>query len=556
MVPKPDDSNSEPILRLLIVDDSDSDADIVSYILGDPQTRRRYESFRATDIHSALESLKHETIDLVLLDLGLPDSEGVSSVKKVMKHANCPIVVLSGQNDETVAIQAVQVGAQDYLIKDELSARSLEKAILYSIQRHALSHKLELAMEKAEAANQAKSDFLAVMSHEFRTPMNGIIGNLNLLRSLDLPQQAKELVVNMEMCAESEMALIGDLLEISRMEAGKLPIEAQAFDPYELIRSAVKIMSFNAKAKGLELLTSIDPSIPQAFISDPHRLRQVLVNLIGNAIKFTDKGEVRVKVQRTAINELFFSIQDTGVGIPPDRIPHIFDPFTQADSSYERRYQGSGLGLTICKRLVEMMGGKIGVESKVGIGSVFSFTLVELSKREPNPNQPPFDDRSKRVSPPRPLTTLLVEDEALSRNLMVTLLENCGITPLVATDGMEAVKLANANECDLILIDLRMPMLDGFETTRQIIANLPDKSRKPYITALTACDSDEDRNKCALAGMDDFITKPISQKALDHIIATATQLAALKQQEAHPASREVLNMPTARPIFRTGPNPI
>ncbi|MDQ8181228.1 response regulator [Pelagicoccus sp. SDUM812005] len=515
----------DPCIQILIVDDSDTDAEIVDLTLEDPRLRRSYRSQRTADIQSSLELLKEQSFDLILLDLGLPDSHGVASVEKMIRHANCPIVVLSGQSDETVAIQAVQSGAQDYLLKDELNARSLEKAILHSIERYALNQKLEAAMEKAETANQAKNDFLAVMSHEFRTPMNGIIGNLNLLRSLSLPSEAEELIANMEMCAESEMALIGDLLDISRIEAGKLHVEAQAFNPLELIQSAVKIMSFNAKAKGLELLTSLDPNIPQEFVSDHHRLRQILINLLGNAIKFTDEGEVRLKVQRTTPHELFFSIHDTGVGIDSSKVASVFEAFTQADSSYERRYKGTGLGLTICKRLVEMMGGKIGVESSLGVGSVFSFTLVDMSQGQALPVPHPDTDPSETETPAPPLSILLIEDEPLSRNLMVSILKNRGFSPLVAQDGLQGVQLALNNECDLILVDLRMPQLDGFETTRRILANLKGKRRKPYITALTACDSTDDRARCALAGMDDFISKPIQDRELDRVIAVAKRRA-------------------------------
>ncbi len=536
MAPAPIDSTTEPPLRLLIVDDSDSDAEIVSYILEDPKIRRTYQSFRATDIFSTLESLKLESFDLILLDLGLPDSEGVESVERVMRHANCPIIVLSGQNDETVAIQAVQIGAQDYLLKDELNARTLEKAILYSIERYALNQKLELATEKAEAANKAKSDFLAVMSHEFRTPMNGIIGNLNLLRSLNLPSQAIELLRTMETCADSEMALIGDLLDISSIDAGKLHIEAQAFDPHELIQSALKIINFAAKSKGLDLFTSIDPGVPKVFVSDQHRLRQILVNLLGNAIKFTNKGEVRLKVQRTGINELFFSVQDTGVGIDPEQIPYVFDAFTQVDSSYKRRHQGTGLGLTICKRLVEMMGGKIGVESQVGIGSIFSFTLVDLSKQQPpKPKLSPLE-KSEEASRQEPLSVLLIEDEPLCRNLMVATLKARGIDPAIACDGLTGVAKACSQNFDLIFVDLCMPETDGFETTKRILADIRNQINKPYITALTACESEKDRQNCQQIGMDGFMSKPIDDRELDYVIGAAAFRALSKRKEAEKLS--------------------
>lgn len=525
-----DESQDLDRLHVLLVEDSDSDAEIVSYYLAAKELQESYRCFRATDISSSLQCLKTQQFDLVLLDLGLPDSNGIESVKTLIDSAGCPIIVLSGHTDETIAIQAVQIGVQDYLLKDELNPRILDKAIRYSIERFALNQELETAIDKAEAANQAKSDFLAVMSHEFRTPMNGIIGNLNLLRSLKLPSEAEEMIGTMELCVESEMALIGDLIDISRIEAGKLPVEAQAFNPAELIESAVKIMSFSAKTKGLKLLTYIDPNIPKVFVSDQQRLRQILINLLGNAIKFTDEGEVSLKVQKTGTHELFISIRDTGVGIEEKEFTSIFEAFTQVDSSYDRRYKGTGLGLTICKRLVEMMGGKISIESQPGYGSVFSFTVVDLTKDHlPTPAARAPLDR-KTLSQRQSLSVLLIEDEPLSRNLTVAVLKSRGVKPIVASSGEEGMQKAKSRTCDLILVDLRMPGLDGFETTRRILGNLSDPENKPFITALTACNSDIDRNKCALVGMDDFLAKPIDDRELDRVIDAATQHALAKRR--------------------------
>ncbi|WP_224772664.1 hybrid sensor histidine kinase/response regulator [Pelagicoccus enzymogenes] len=547
--PTPSSNQLERALTVLIVDDSESDAEIVAYTLENKQLRRSYRTHPARDLATALQQLEARSFDIVLLDLGLPDSQGIASVKKVLESARCPIVVLSGQDDETVAIQAVQSGAQDYLLKDEITARSLEKAILYSIERYALQTELSLSKEKAEAANQAKSDFLAVMSHEFRTPMNGIIGNLNLMRSLDLPIEACELLSDMEMCANSQMDLIDDLLDISSIEASKLQIEAEAFDPHQLIRSAVKIVSFSAKSKGLDLLTSIDPSIPQYFVADQHRLRQILINLLGNAIKFTHKGEIRLKAQRSAPNELFISVHDTGVGIDPDKTHTIFDAFTQADSSYDRPYKGSGLGLTICKRLVEIMGGKIGVESTPGVGSVFSFTVVDHSQSK---GKRPQQGKLNPVPIPH-ISVLLIEDEPLSRNLMVATLESRGITPLVAQDGLEGIQLALNYHCDLILVDLRMPLLDGYETTRRILASLPSSRPHPYITALTACDSDRDRQKCKEVGMDDFIPKPVRDEDLNRVLSAAAQRAHAPHEKPSP-DRSTHSQKASSSQFRSWPS--
>ncbi|NEQ69960.1 MAG: response regulator [Symploca sp. SIO2D2] len=515
----------EDLVSILLAEDSDSDAHLVETLLERPYIGKRFRFNRTTHLRKAISSSQTGEYDVLLLDLGLPDSDGLRTISKAISQISCPIIILSGSSDEERAIQSVQLGAQDYIMKDDLNGRALERAICYAIERHRLVDELGEAKRKAEAANEAKTNFLAVMSHEFRTPMNGIMGGLNLLESLTVSEEVKELHEMMRTCARAQLDLIGDILDISKIEAGKAEAENSPFSINDLLASVNQALGYKAKSKGLSIATTTDPAVPQVIVSDPRRIRQILINLIGNAIKFTDDGDIRISVKRVGIEELQFTVSDTGIGITPEQLHAIFDPFTQADSSYSRRFEGTGLGLAICKRLVHMLGGDISVESKVGEGSEFKFSirfdLINAGSEMTLKGPEEVETISGILSNKHPLEILVADDDQTSRQLMMLSLQKLGYKPQLATNGIAAFEMASQRNFDLILIDLQMPGMDGTDVSRHLLQGGQSKSSPPFIAAVTACVSDYDRKQWEDSGMKAFLAEPVEKEDLKGIIISA-----------------------------------
>jgi signal transduction histidine kinase/ActR/RegA family two-component response regulator len=397
-------------------------------------------------------------------------------------------------------------------------------------QYRALSEDLRLeiterkrAEEAAQAASSAKSVFLATMSHEIRTPMNGILGITGLLLETELSQPQRDDLNLVRSSAESLLQVINDVLDFSKIEAGRLECEKIGFDLPELLRETMKSMSFRAQEKGLELLCDVQPEVPAEVIGDPGRLRQVLVNLIGNALKFTLEGEVAVTVEKEAETEqqvqLRFSVADTGVGVPPEKREEIFEAFTQADSSTTRKFGGTGLGLTISSRLVRMMGGTIWVGTNPRErGSVFHFTvrLGVVQHRLLKPVAAQAEASAHDGKPP--LRILLAEDNRVNQVLAVRLLEKQGHQVTIANDGMEALACAQDRSFDLVLMDLEMPRQNGLEVTAAIRKQEASLGRHLPIVAMTAHAMTHEQDRCLAAGMDAYISKPIDPKRLYAVI--------------------------------------
>ncbi|MDD5134723.1 MAG: response regulator [Phycisphaerae bacterium] len=542
-------SQTDRQVNVLIVDDDELDRKLVKLVLIKAAAQIRFNIETAQNMSEALAKLAEASFSIVLLDLNLPDSRGTETVKKVFEIApDVPIVVLTGLDDEDAGLDAIRSGAEDYLVKGDSLEYTLVRTIRYAIERKRTESSIleakqdlekinarllkatktaqEMAAE-AERANAAKSEFLANMSHEIRTPMNAIIGFSEVLEEETLTEQQKQYIKLILDSSRHLLGLVNDILDFSKIEAGQMNTESIECDVRALLENVESLIKPSVEKKNLQLKIECSDDVPIVIMTDPARLRQCLINLLSNSVKFTEQGYVKIfahKVSKDNNPFVEFAVSDTGIGIPAEKLGTIFDSFTQADGSTTRKYGGTGLGLTITKQLAELMGGNVTTESQVGHGSTFKFLVPATIPQEQSlesglsentgETEQETEDKQGSLQAEFSGRVLVAEDGMANQVLIKLLLEKLGFVVTVAKDGLEAIDAVKNQHFEIIFMDMQMPNLNGYETTKRLRSlgiNTP-------IIAMTANTAAEDEKQCVAAGCDNFVPKPIDKALLLKVI--------------------------------------
>ncbi|MEL7587685.1 MAG: response regulator [Prolixibacteraceae bacterium] len=506
--------------RILIVDDVAINIDLMKSILQEDN----YLIAAAKDGRTALAKTMANVFDLILLDIVLPDIDGFEvcrQIKASSRNQDTPVIFLTAQRDEESLVKGFRLGAVDYVLKP-FSAEELRARVELHISLKKTREELKKARDIAEEAAKAKALFLANMSHEIRTPLNGIVGMVDILLQTNLDELQREYLGIIDISSETLLMIINDILDFSKIDAGQISFEQISFNVRSEIEEVYKLLAYSAKQKNLEFSVHVDDDVPGTLIGDPFRLKQILINLSNNAIKFTKKGHVRIKVSQKQIvgqkDLLHFQVEDSGIGISPENQQKLFKSFSQADTSTTRNFGGTGLGLAISKRLVQMMDGDIGVISSEGEGSVFWFTiLLHVASTEIMAKE-----EFKGDTDHKPLKILLVEDNVINQKVSMLNIRKLGHQVQLAVNGIEAVKVfSDGNSFDIILMDVHMPGMDGLQATREIRRIEEERGVKhpvPVI-AMTATIYEEDIREYKNWGIDDYLGKPFKPADLAQVIS-------------------------------------
>ena len=488
---------------------------LVSLVDGDRQWFKSHHGIDATQTPRDMAFCAHAILqqDVLIVPDATKDERFranplVVSDPKVCFYAGAPLTTPDGFNIGTLCVIDREphdsLSAENKLILQDLAALVIDELEFRS------------ASKRAFQANQTKTKFIANMSHEIRTPMNVIMGFANMLADSKLDVVQKEHVINIQKSSEALLDIINDILDISKIEAGKMELENISFNLRQLIDDIVSLFSPKAAEKFLLLLSEFSANFPTQFIGDPSRLRQILINLVSNAIKFTEEGHVKISAHFDAKDGLLrLAVEDTGTGIKQENISKIFEDFSQEDMSTSRQYGGTGLGLAISRRLLEMMGGELKVTSEIGKGSKFAFALklpVDSAETKATPINTPAQNATITAK------ILVVDDTEFNLQVARHILEKIGCTVTTAQSGQEAIDILAKKYFDIVFMDVQMPDMDGRETTRRIRHRERTKEKKQLIIAMTASALNEDKAACLECGMDDFISKPIQLNALREII--------------------------------------
>ncbi|MDP9002085.1 MAG: response regulator [Myxococcota bacterium] len=510
---------SSPLVVLLVEDDLEDARSIVTRLRGAPGA-----GFEVTHVRTVSDALtrlgRQPPVDAVLLDFELPDFSGLDALAAVRGCAPRVAVLVLANSDDDVALRALAAGAQDCLPKSKTDAPTLVRAIAFACAREEVLANVARALDGAVHANNAKTEFLANVSHEIRTPLSTVLGTAELLAETSLmPEQARQ-VESLQRAGEHLLSLVDDVLDLSRIEAGRLALEESVFDLARLVDGAVDFLRPAAERKGIELAVHWSPGLGRLFMGDARRLRQILVNLLANGVKFTKAGFVRVDVTALPLGPpgaLRISVADTGIGIPADRIHAIFGSFVQGDAKIARQFGGAGLGLHIVKRLVDLMAGHVSVESTLGAGSRFQVDLII------QPADPTAEARLPPVPRTRPpaavdlggLRVLMVDDSEESRALVDAYLAATGATLELVEDAPTALEILLHESFDIVLMDLHLPEMDGFAAIEELRRRETGRNVAPLPIVALSADVLQDTVDRALArGFTEHLAKPIRKADL------------------------------------------